>query len=252
MFSARLDGEELPGEAEVLDTHLAGCAGCGAWAERAARITRLTRLRLAEPETEPETEPEDTVATVIAPHREAVLDLVAAVVAQAPPRRRVGPGALRLALGAVGIGQCALAVSGIVGVGGDHGAVELAGASAAHMAHETAAWNLALGVGFLWVAMGTARRMSGLVALVGAFVGVLAVLSVLDVLDGQVDPVRLATHLLVVAGFVLLLVLRRVERTGDGGADAVGPPGFRAGRPVAPERAVDDTSLRTSAHHRAA
>ncbi len=181
LVSARLDGEDVP--AAELDAHLAACADCRTWADDAARVTRLVRVRLAEPETAP--------------------DLVAAVVAVAP--RTAG---LRLALGGVGLGQCALAVSGILDAGGAH---------AAHLSHESAAWNLALGVGFGWVASGPARRVPGLVAMVGAFVGVLAVLSVLDLVGGQVDPVRLATHALVAVGFVLLLALARAER-GPGGS----------------------------------
>lgn len=47
-ISSRLDGEELPGEAEQVDEHLAGCEPCRAFAERAARVTRLTRTRVAE------------------------------------------------------------------------------------------------------------------------------------------------------------------------------------------------------------
>jgi predicted anti-sigma-YlaC factor YlaD len=216
--SAGLDDEERPGEAAALDAHLAGCAACRHYVDRAARITRLTRTRAVEPGP----------------------DLVAAVCAAAPPATpRIDAGAVRLGLGAVGIGQCALAISGIVGVGGRP-------ANVAHMSHESAAWNLALGVGFLWVATGTARRTSGLVALVGVFVGVLAVLSLLDLVAGRVDPVRLGTHLLVVAGLVLLLVVTRVDRR-DGGGSAgkrrsheLGRAGEPAGGPA------------PAAHHRVA
>lgn len=229
VISARLDDEELPGEAAALDAHLAGCAGCRRYADQAAYVTRLTRTRAAEP----------------AP------DLVAAVVdAAPPPGRRPGAGGIRLALGAVGIGQCALAVSGIVDADAAHGG--LAGASTTHMSHESAAWNLALAVGFLWVATGTARRMPGLVALVGAFVGLLAVLSVLDLLDGRVDPVRLAMHLLVVAGFVLLLALQQIDRRGGGGARALHTPGRRSEPAAEPEAPTGGTGLAPTAQHRAA
>lgn len=195
-ISARLDGEDLPGESEQVDVHLAGCVGCRAFGERAARVTRLTRTRAAEP----------------------VPDLTAAVLAAAPaPVRPWRADAARAGLGAVGIGQLGLAVSGVVAGAGHHGTVELAGASAVHLSHESSAWNLALAVGFLWAAVGGAR-VAGLVPVVGAFVGVLAVLSLLDVLDGRVDPARLSTHALVVAGFGLLLVLRRAGDDGGGGA----------------------------------
>lgn len=201
-ISARLDGEDLPGESEAIDAHVASCADCSRYADRAARITRLTRTRAAE----------------------SSPDLVAVVLDAAPPtpRRRLHPGPVRLALGVVGLGQCALAINGILAVGAHHGVVELAGASAAHLSHESSAWNLALAIGFLWVATGTARP-AGLVPLVGAFVGVLTVLSVLDVLRGGVDPSRLWTHGLIVLGFVLLLLLQRITRHGGGGAIRSGP-----------------------------
>lgn len=195
-ISARLDGEDLPGESEQVDAHVAGCAECRAFAERAARVTRLTRTRAAEP----------------------VPDLAAAVLAAAPPPVRARRAdAVRLALGGVGVGQFALAVSGVVAGAGHRGAIELAGASAVHLSHESSAWNLALAVGFLWAAGGGARA-AGLVPVVGAFVGVLGALSLVDLLGGRVDPARLLTHGLVLAGFVLLVVLRRIGGDGGGGA----------------------------------
>jgi predicted anti-sigma-YlaC factor YlaD len=224
VISARLDDEEQPGEAAALDAHLGGCAGCRHYAERAAQITRLVRLRPAEPGP----------------------DLVAAVVAAAPPARRgAGTAGVRLGLGAVGIGQFALAISAAADPVG-----RLAGL--AHMSHESAAWNLALAVGFLWAATGATRRMSELVALVGAFVGVLTVLSVVDLVDGRVDPVRVATHLLVVAGLVLLLVMHRTDRRGGGGTGSryatQYPPGT-VDEPAAPARRPHAVP---SAYHRAA
>lgn len=197
-ISARLDGEVQPGEAAAVDAHVATCADCADYAEQAARVTRLTRTRVAEPGP----------------------DLVAAVLAAAPrPRRRLlRPLPLRVALGGVGLGQCALALGGIVAAGhhdGDDG--WLAGAGIAHLTHESAAWNLALAIGFLWAATGSSRP-SGLVPILSGFVGVLGVLSVLDASRGGVDPSRLMTHGLVVAGLVLLLLLQRADRGGgDGG-----------------------------------
>ena len=52
-----------------------------------------------------------------------------------------------MALGVVGLGQFALAVSGVVAAGsGGHDGGELSGATAAHLVHEASAWNLALAV----------------------------------------------------------------------------------------------------------
>lgn len=196
-ISARLDGAELPGESSAVDAHLQGCAECRSYAERAASVTRRTRM---------------------SPVQETP-DLVAAVLAAAPPPRRSRTPAVRVALGAVGIGQCALAISGILTAGGSHhGGPELAGASAAHLINESSAWNLALAVGFLWVSAGSSR-ISGLVPVVAAFVGILTVLSTFDMLGGRVDPARLLSHGLVVVGLMLLMALQRLTR--DGGGDTM-------------------------------
>jgi predicted anti-sigma-YlaC factor YlaD len=118
-----------------------------------------------------------------------------------------------------------------VSAGHDHdGAVELAGASAAHFAHESSAWNLALAVAFLLAATGVSR-VAGLVPVIGSFVGVLAVLSVLDLLGGRVEVGRLLGHGLAVAGFVLLVGLRALAGDGGGGSGRRPVPG--AGSPVA-------------------
>jgi predicted anti-sigma-YlaC factor YlaD len=58
------------------------------------------------------------------------------------------------------------------------------GVGAARFAHESSAWNLALAVAFLLAATGFSR-VSGLVLVVGSFVGVLAVLSVVDLLGDR-------------------------------------------------------------------
>lgn len=196
-ISARLDGEVSPAEAAAVDAHLETCADCAEFADRAARVNRLLRTRPAEPGP-------DLIDTVLA-------------AAGPAPRRRLHPAPLRIALGAIGFGQFALAVSGIVAAGHHAGADEdrLAGAGLAHLTHESAAWNLALAIGFLWVATGTGRP-SGLVPLLSGFVGVLTVLSVLDAARGGVEPGRLVAHSLVVAGLVLLLLLQRATRGGDG------------------------------------
>ncbi|MCO1656468.1 zf-HC2 domain-containing protein [Pseudonocardia humida] len=186
-ISAQLDGEASADDEREVAAHLPGCPDCRSFADRAARVTRLTRTGVAEPGP----------------------DLAAAVLAAAPPPpRRRAETAVRSALYAVGVGQLALSLAAVVGAAGaDHGG--MAGASMAHMAHEGAAWNVALGVGFLWAASVRGDRLSGLVPLLSAFVAVLAALSALDLAAGRVAPERLATHLLAVAGLVLILLRRR-------------------------------------------
>lgn len=216
LVSARLDGEQ--GRSDAVDAHLQRCADCRAFADRAAAVTRLARTGAAHPTP-------DLVGPVLA----------AAAGLRPVVRRRRSAVAVRLGLGLVGLGQVALAVAGVVSAGwAGAGDVHLAGASAAHVAHETSAWNLALGVGFAAVALGGSRLVAGLLPVLGAFVGVLAALSVVDLVAGRVEPDRLLGHALVVVGLVLLLVHRRVLRDGGGRTAPRPHPG--------PVRAGPDTS----------
>ncbi len=201
LVSARLDGEAGPDVPEgAVDAHLAACTDCHAWAERAAAVTRLARTGPAEPG------PDLTDAVVAASRT------LPAVVR----RRRAGIG-VRAGLALVGAGQLVLAAIGVAGAAAtDHdGMHHVGGASVAHALHETSAWNLAMGIGFLAVAYAGGRLVAGLLPVTGAFVVVLGVLSALDLVAGRVEPDRLLTHALVLAGFVLLLLHRRV--LGDGG-----------------------------------
>lgn len=229
-ISARLDGEYSPDEVAA-DEHLAGCPGCRRFADDAARVTRLARTRPAE----------------------AVPDLTSAALAAwdagaapSPPRRRRGRRALRAGLAGAAVGQLGLALSGVLASGGaPHHGPELGGATLAHLSHETAAWNLALGVAFGWAAMNGSRSVRALVPVIGAFVGVLALLSLSDLVAGQVEPGRLVSHAVVAVGLVLLLLHRAGGRDDDGrsvvGTDpiadrtmreppAIGPDFPRAGR----------------------
>ncbi|TQM12067.1 zf-HC2 domain-containing protein [Pseudonocardia kunmingensis] len=244
-ISARMDGEDAGVAGEDVERHLAGCAPCRGFADRAARVTRLTRIRPAEPDHD------------VLPGLLAALD--AGTARPAPPRgwRAVVRDAVRVALAVLGVGQLALAISGVIAAAGTSGGSHrLAGASMAHLSHESAAWNLALGVAFLWVASGAARRIGGLVPVIGAFVGLLVALSVLDLATGHVDPGRLAGHVPVVAGLVLLLVHARLGR-GGGGTTGTSRAGARrsAARHLhddRPDGGHADGGLQPTAHHRAA
>jgi predicted anti-sigma-YlaC factor YlaD len=143
----------------------------------------------------------------------------------------------------VGLGQLGLAVAGVVSGSDSAGhAVEMAGSSMAHFSHESAAWNLALGVAFVWVALQRSRPATGLVPTIAAFVGVLTALSVPDLLAGRVEAGRLAGHALVVLGLILLMTHRILTR---GGGDAPAEPGYphrhrhALGEPSAPPRDDD-------------
>jgi predicted anti-sigma-YlaC factor YlaD len=262
-ISARLDGEELTDVEPAadldaaVDEHLDDCAECREFAERAARITRLARIRPAEPT--PDLLPGILAALEGEPAGTASDDEPTRP-ADRPGTRRALDG-VRVALGLLGIGQVGLAVAGVVGAtAGSAGGSTLAGATMAHFSHESAAWNFAIGVAFLWAAA-VSRPAGGLVPVIGAFTGLLTVLSVADLLAGRVDAARLAGHLVVAAGLLLLLLHRRLSDHGDGDGQS-GPraaadrrrlsTGSFDGLPFRGHGRGDDGGLQPSGHHRAA
>jgi predicted anti-sigma-YlaC factor YlaD len=208
MLSAQLDGEDDPAGRDLVDEHLAGCAGCRQWLDRAAAVNRLTRTGVP-----------------------AAPDLTASILAALPTpavpvRRRLGwrlPSAtpLYIALAAVGAVQLILGL-GQVG-GGVSGAHAHAGldATPGHLWHESAAWNVAVGAGYLFIAL-RRNRPSGLVPMLTAFVGMLLLLSVNDLTAGRVDSERLVSHGFVILGYLLIVSL---SRRPDG---FVAPPGARS------------------------
>jgi len=208
-ISARMDGEDPGVDAGAIDRHVEGCAACRAFSERTAQVTRLARVR-----------PAEDVPDVL-PGLLAALDAGESRPAPRRTWRALARDAVRAALAVLAVGQLALALSGIVAAAGA-GPAELAGASMAHLSHETAAWNLALGVAFAWAASG-ARRAGGLVPVIGAFVALLVALSTMDLLAGHVEAGRLAGHVPVVVGLVLLLLHARLGRRGGGTAARTGP-----------------------------
>ncbi|MBU8860802.1 MULTISPECIES: zf-HC2 domain-containing protein [unclassified Micromonospora] len=199
ILSAQLDGEASGSEIEAAEAHLTGCAGCRGWFESAASVTRRARTQLAP----------------------RVPDLVDTVLAAAPPprpgrRHRITLG-LRGVLGLLGAVQLVLGLAQI----GREAVVTHAHTSGQHLWHESAAWNVAVGAGFLYVA---ARRSapSGLLPMLSAFVATLVLLSVNDLITGQVAMTRLVSHGFLLVGWAVTLVLSRLgRRPGDT------PPGQR-------------------------
>lgn len=183
-LSARLDGEDEPIPPELLEAHLRGCAGCRAFADRAVSIRRSMTIRVAQ----------------------QVPDLTGRIMAAAPPRKRER-WAARSALGVVAVAQLTLALAQLFGVAdGLHG--PHSGFMTGHLSNESVAWNAALGVGMGWAAL-RSRAAAAQLPLFAGFVLVLTVVSVGDLVSGQVTWERLASHALVVLGLAMLLVVRR-------------------------------------------
>ncbi|WP_232534217.1 zf-HC2 domain-containing protein [Plantactinospora sp. KBS50] len=215
-MSARIDGEDDPGERAPVDAHLHGCAACRRWQDDAVLVTRLARTGLVGP---PPEVSEELLAALPLPRRRLGL----------PARWRGGAGLprlrgldvlLRAALGALGVVQVFLGLAQVSGftltsTGAHHGGDPY------HLWHESAAWNVAIGAGFGWVALRRSRP-TGLMPVLTAFVAVLGLLSVNDLVTGTVGVTRLLSHGLLVAGYVILAVLHRREP-----ADPDSPPAER-------------------------
>src|SRR5687768_9827336 len=198
--SARMDGESLGMPARELNDHLGGCPACTEWADAAARVTRRARLAAAPP----------------------VPDMTAAVLAALPgelpgaaaaARSRLLGAALRLALLAVGVAQVGLAWPALAWGAG-------AMSAPVHIAHETGAWNLAVGAAFLAVAAGP-RLAAGALPFLATFAVLLLPVTVADLGAGHVHAERAVAHVLLLVGVALVATVAwrgrpRVDRAAAG------------------------------------
>ena len=178
--SAGLDREASAQDVAEADAHLAACPACRAWASQAQRLDRRLRMRIADP----------------------VPDLSSAVLAGAgelPHQRRTARGrtAVRVALVAVATTQLALALPTL----GGH----------IHSGNEAAAWSVAAAFGLL-TAAASPRRVLGMLPVIGAAALVLVLITVHDVVDGEVQVGHELPHGLLLAGVGLLWLLR--DRSG--------------------------------------
>ena len=182
-ISARLDGEPLGMPAARLDDHLARCTDCSDWARAAEQVTRRARLASLPPV------PDLTTAVLTALPQELPGAAAAA-------RASLLHATLRLALLAVGVAQAGLAWPVLV---------EGTGAISAplHLAHETGAWNLAVGAAFLAVAAAP-RLAAGALPFLGTFAVLLVPVTVADLGAGHVHVERAVAHLLLLAGVALV------------------------------------------------
>ncbi|MFI5934768.1 zf-HC2 domain-containing protein [Actinoplanes sp. NPDC051494] len=213
MLSAQLDGEDDPADRVRVDEHLSGCAGCREWLDRAATVNRLTRTGLV-------AEVPDLSAAIMA----ALTGGPAAVPSPAamPAGRawRLGErfwrgrearaaAVLYVALAVVGAVQLIL---GLAQVGGGASSLHVhtgLDATPGHLWHESAAWNVAVGAGYLFIALRRSRP-TGLVPMLTAFVGMLLLLSVNDLSAARVDGARLISHGFVIMGYLIVVALSRV------------------------------------------
>ncbi|TKJ35180.1 zf-HC2 domain-containing protein [Blastococcus sp. CCUG 61487] len=181
--SARLDDEPLGLPGRALDEHLSGCSACASWAADAAAVTRRARLATAP------VVPDLTAVVLGALPRELPGAAAAA-------RARLVETGLRFALLAIGVAQTGLAWPLLVTGAG-------AMSAPMHMAHETGAWNIAVGASFLAVAA-LPRLAAGALPFLGTLSVVLVWVTAADLAAGHVHLERAAAHLLLLGGVVLV------------------------------------------------
>ena len=211
-------GTGAAGAADV-DAHLDACDACRQWYEDAAFITRLARV--------------DGGSAAIGGIPDSVLEAT-----PRPTRARLA-NILRVVLALLGAGQILLAIAQLAGpMGADGGALM-------HMTHEFTAWNAAIGASFLFIAW-RRTRPAALLPLLTAFVGVLTVLSVDDIVHGDVSGGRLGTHALLVAGYVVVIAMSRPSLNFDA------PPGLRQPNPASAWRLGESDEVERDAPARAA
>ncbi|TCP49952.1 putative anti-sigma-YlaC factor YlaD [Tamaricihabitans halophyticus] len=195
-LSARLDNEEGPLSSQAVDQHLRTCASCQLWWQEANRLRRTMRLVPAPP----------------------VPDLSSQILAIAPPPRRERWG-LRLTLAVIALVQCGLGFAQLFGISSAHGTH--AGVSALHLSNESAAWNLAVGIGLLAAAM-RPRLAAGLVPALLGFTVLLGSVSIVDLVGDAVTVGRVVSHTVLLAGVVLLILVHRQQRSTPGPSSTLG------------------------------
>ncbi|KQU01944.1 hypothetical protein ASG56_20710 [Rhodococcus sp. Leaf7] len=242
-LSARIDGEREPVPSARTDEHLESCARCQNWYASATELTRSLRVGSA-----PRT-PDLTAQ---------ILDAVGVRAPRGRPRRvarwvcRDHP--WRAALVLVAMAQISLGVAQLLGVGHTPTADPMAmghESMAGHLFNESTAWNIAVGIGFL-VAAWRPAASAGLMPVLVAFTGLLAVFVITDSISGQVTIQRVASHAIIAVGVAVTAMVRRsangstspspqrVSHSDDEGV--IVPDGARQGRRRGHLREADDSA----------
>ncbi|MGA9873990.1 MAG: hypothetical protein WBQ44_22990 [Rhodococcus sp. (in: high G+C Gram-positive bacteria)] len=161
----------------------------------------------------------------------------------------------RAALVLVALAQITLGVAQIFGMGHMPAAAPMAmghEAMAGHLFNESTAWNIAVGIGFL-VAAWRPAATTGLMPVLVAFTGLLAVFVITDTISGQVTPERVASHAIIAVGVAVTAMVRRKgsgsgspspQRLSDDDAaeGVIVPEGARHGRRRGHLRDADDSA----------
>jgi predicted anti-sigma-YlaC factor YlaD len=238
-----MDGEREPVPSARVDEHLRTCADCRSWFAAATELTRGLRVRPA-PRTPDLTA--DILASVgVEVPRTRMWRLTRWVTTDHP---------WRAALVVVALCQLALGLGQIVGFGHSHAMDPVDMGSHvmnAHLFNESTAWNVAVGIGFLFAAC-RPRATTGLIPVLVAFSVLLTVFVVTDSIAGQVTGSRIASHAIIAIGVLVTVMVHRREATTDPpfpsdvtrrATDEIDlPAGARPGRRGNHLRAADDSA----------
>ena len=189
-LSARIDGEREPIPGARVDEHLAGCAPCRDWQAAAIEQTQALRRLAGRSQVTAVREPASRPAS---------------------RQRRPSISWHRSALGAVGIVQFGLAVA--QGLGAELGLPHAA--PAGHVLNESTAWSAALGLVMVVAAIRPVMA-GGLTWVLSSFAGFLVLYEVIDTDAGRVSFDRPLTHLPLLAGAVLALLVWRRDASDSG------------------------------------
>jgi predicted anti-sigma-YlaC factor YlaD len=186
-LSARLDGKREPVPTVRVDEHLGECAACRAWFVQAASephgLRRLVQSRLD-----------------IAP-------LVPLEIECVSPQRRSWMTWQRSALLCAGAAQTVMAIGQGVGF-----SVELTRdrtmISPSHLTNESTSWSIALGIAMVGAALWSGGA-AGIAGVLTVFAAVLTVDVFVDALSGTATTRQMLTHLPVMIGAVLAIMVWR-------------------------------------------
>lgn len=182
-ISARLDGEDAGVDDASLAWHLANCEACRRFESETIALTRAVRVAATEA-------PPDLTPTIMAAINQQ----------RAGRAPRFDPQALRIGLITLAVVQMLLAVPVLL-FGRDAGAP-------IHIAREIGSFDFALAVGFFFVGWRPARAY-GMLPLVAAVVGCLAVTTGVDLVRGTATLLNESAHLLDVMGLAAVWEMAR-------------------------------------------
>src|SRR4051812_29919667 len=179
LVSAHLDAADGPGEWDLAQIHLRDCVDCREFAGRSERLTRLTRLHAVD-------DVPDLTQSVLA----------AAGIADSAhdPNRPI-----RFVLCAAALVQIAVAVPALVL--GDDANLPV------HIARHIGSFDVALAVGYLWVAWRPNRALAGVFPIALALVACLVGTSLADVISGRAGASGELHHVTDVVGVTAMWLL---------------------------------------------